>query len=211
MPSAQHGPISSVGPVQLLSLTIKRTAPMHCQTASRLLYQACICMARLHQSILWQLGRGVSGLGCRDRVQKLEVEVASLRSSNKRLKAAESSWAEAEARAAAHAGTEEALRYQLTHLQIAVKASFCMLSLAWLPTLWPLLHQHFTEGADTCHVVELCNGVSQDACCVQHVCATGKWGPNGICVHSYPPLNISRASPSKKRSIIIHLLHVQVL
>lgn len=66
-------------------------------------------------------------MGCRERVQKLEGEVASLRSSNKRLKAAESSWAEAEARAAAHAGAEEALRYQLTHLQSAVKASFSVL------------------------------------------------------------------------------------
>lgn len=45
----------------------------------------------------------------------------SLRGSNKRLKAAEASWAEAEARAAAHAGVEEALRYQLSHLQNAVK------------------------------------------------------------------------------------------
>lgn len=50
--------------------------------------------------------------------------MASLRSSNKRLKAAESSWAEAEARAAAHARAEEALRYQLTHLQNVAKASF---------------------------------------------------------------------------------------
>ena len=66
-------------------------------------------------------------MGCRERVQKLEGEVASLRSSNKRLKAAEVSWAEAEGRAAAHAGAEEALRYQLTHLQSAVKASFCVL------------------------------------------------------------------------------------
>jgi len=45
----------------------------------------------------------------------------SLRNSNKRLKTAEASWAEAEARAAAHAGVEEALRYQLSHLQNAVK------------------------------------------------------------------------------------------
>ena len=62
-------------------------------------------------------------MGCRERVQKLEGEVATLRSSNKRLKAAEASLAQAEARAAAHAGVEEALRYQLTHLQNAVKAS----------------------------------------------------------------------------------------
>jgi len=57
----------------------------------------------------------------RERVQKLEAEVVSLRGNNKRLKAAEASWAEAEARAAAHAGVEEALRYQLSHLQNAVK------------------------------------------------------------------------------------------
>ena len=66
-------------------------------------------------------------MGCRERVQKLEGEVASLRSSNKRLKVAESSCAEAEARAAAHAGAEEALRYQLIHLQNAVKVRFCVL------------------------------------------------------------------------------------
>ncbi|KAL0036198.1 hypothetical protein WJX79_007778 [Trebouxia sp. C0005] len=57
----------------------------------------------------------------RERVQKLEAEVVSLRGNNKRLKAAEVSWAEAEARAAAHAGVEEALRYQLSQLQNAVK------------------------------------------------------------------------------------------
>jgi len=57
--------------------------------------------------------------------------VVSLRGNNKRLKAAEASWAEAEARAAAHAGVEEALRYQLSHLQNAVKVCFCLASSSW--------------------------------------------------------------------------------
>lgn len=83
-------------------------------------------------------------MGCRERVQKLEGEVASLRSSNKRLKAAESSWAEAEARAAAHAGAEEALRYQLNHLQNVVKASLCMkLNNACMLMFWPPLGHPF--------------------------------------------------------------------
>lgn len=77
----------------------------------------------------------VDGLdGCdwhRDRVQKLEAEVVSLRGNNKRLKAAEASWAEVEARAAAHAGVEEALRYQLSHLQNAVKVCFCLALSSW--------------------------------------------------------------------------------
>jgi NAD-specific glutamate dehydrogenase len=67
----------------------------------------------------------------RERVQKLEAEVVSLRGNNRRLKAAEASWAEAEARAAAHAGVEEALRYQLSHLQNAVKVCFCLASSSW--------------------------------------------------------------------------------
>lgn len=58
---------------------------------------------------------------CRGRVLQLEAECAKLNSSCRKLQAAEASWAEAEARAAAHAGAEQALRYQLTHLQNAVK------------------------------------------------------------------------------------------
>lgn len=54
-------------------------------------------------------------------MKQLEAEVARLQSSCRKLQAAEASWAEAEARAAAHAGAEQALRYQLTHLQNAVK------------------------------------------------------------------------------------------
>lgn len=81
-------------------------------------------MSRLHPAFPHNtLERTGPGWGCRERVQKLEGEVASLRSSNKRLKAAEASLGQAEARAAAHAGVEEALRYQLTHLHNAVKAS----------------------------------------------------------------------------------------
>ena len=57
----------------------------------------------------------------RERVQKLEGEVASLRSSNRRLQGAEASWAEAEARLAAHAATEQALRFQLSQLTATVK------------------------------------------------------------------------------------------
>ena len=59
----------------------------------------------------------------RERVQKLEGEVASLKSSNRRLQAAEASWAEAEARLAAHAATEQALRFQLSQLTATVKVS----------------------------------------------------------------------------------------
>ena len=69
------------------------------------------------------LDNDFAGGCCRERVQKLEGEVASLRSVAKRLKTAEAGWAEAEARAAAHAGVEEALRYQLSHLQNAVKVA----------------------------------------------------------------------------------------
>ena len=63
--------------------------------------------------------------GCRGRVQQLEAELARLQSSCRKLQAAESSWAEAEARAAAHAGAEQALRFQLHHLQNAVKVYAC--------------------------------------------------------------------------------------
>lgn len=96
-------------------------------------------MMALHPVVFTIVWNGGHGVGCRERVQKLEGEVASLRSSNKRLKAAESSWAEAEARAAAHAGAEEALRYQLNHLQNAVKASlFCVkLHIACMLMFWP--------------------------------------------------------------------------
>lgn len=54
-------------------------------------------------------------------MQQLEAEVAKLQSSCRKLQAAEASWADAEARAAAHAGAEQALQYQLAHLQNAVK------------------------------------------------------------------------------------------
>ena len=49
------------------------------------------------------------------------AELARVQASCGKVQAAEASWAESEARAAAHAGAEQALRFQLTHLQNAVK------------------------------------------------------------------------------------------
>ncbi|KAL0029933.1 hypothetical protein WJX77_008191 [Trebouxia sp. C0004] len=84
----------------------------------------------------------------RERVQKLEAEVVSLRGNNKRLKAAEASWAEAEARAAAHAGIEEALRYQLSHLQNAVKGPEMGLGKGGIAAVYPPGQRAQGQGLD---------------------------------------------------------------